>query len=1341
MSIITTGINIVATGVGPAINQIKRFGQALTQTQQNVNRFANQYNRSNRQVLKSSMNLSSALKRNWQNDFNAIMANNNKNQGKALKALEREYDRTFRNIGNKYQSMVMGSVALSMSGVGIMNTGQSILGASKVALDKARDFELVMKQIQFYGHRTSKEMETIQKQIMQMGYELPVTTSEIANSVLSAQKLGYDSVEDAIKMAREASKIQFMGLGKIDGEESLKYISQFRIMTGKAVDDVDQLTDKLSKTADVSAASIDSLWKTIQSSRTAFDSMGADVDTFLTLTGTMADRLTPRNAGMALNSFAGGVQMAEKAGRENRGTRGEYYNQLKNAIGGGLDDFNGDVLKYIESVAIKSKELWGEGSERKGNLQSMFGKSALDLFYAVDAAMKKTGKSMTAIREEIKKSGGHADAYMETIMNSSYGTEKKLEAIRDQFQILFGTAIRPVFNQILTGIEKVIGAINRFMVEHPKLTKFLGYGFGLTGLLLTATGASMLFVGGILAIYASLMNLFVQLARNTRVLNLLSSGFGSAGAMIKAQMLGPLAILGRSLIKITSITFFVWLAWKNDFFRMRTTFNEWHEAITKGLQKSQRMFKYYAEGSSTTLYRAFERNESKGGLENWVANTMTKAKMLWDGIKQIFKKHPMYDAWDTEKEHPFYTDGILDADTHTKLAHAGLLPIIEKLYQAKTMAVDFWRGFQSGLRDGVELLQWFLNPLIKVWTWVSNEILSIFQHFGYFENVNKGIGSQWEQWGSRLGYIVGSVIAIRVGLWGWLKALKLIASPFKLLGSLATKLVTTLGKLKNIGKIMGGVAKFAGRMLFPAPLRMLAGYGHNRIQQRRMRNAYSPIPNARPNIDPTTGRPNGQVTYQQPRNERERRRLERERMRADGSVRQGRNGASQVRHSRGLGRFKDMWLGRQYVPEQRVDSRGRTYHQIRTRQGGVMRSTAQGLVRGQHVRTGGGLQGVLRRYVGNQRGAIGGGGAGGARSGGTRALGGMARGMGRMGGTVGKGLLKGIGKVLKTGLGTVFKLGFRAIPFLGLALMAWDIISAVFTNWDAIKNGAVKAWEWIKNNGITFLGQAWDWVKEKAVQVWNWIKTDGVVLLGAFWNWLKLSAGVAWEWVKTKAVNIWNSIKDWITRKAGEAWEWIKTTASSTWETVKTGVATALTNMFQPIKDGWEATKKFITDNPITQTVKRVTSWVGDKLGMGDGSHRTGLWNVPKDGYQATLHNGEMVLTQREAQIMRSLVGSDNNSISQTLLGQNKPDISIASKMTTNKSIKPPSTTQQTSQAPSSGGGNTEIHFAPGAVQVQVANASASEMKKGAKQMFDEFKRMVELQNMKNYKPARPRMG
>lgn len=1420
MSIITTGINIVATGVSQSINEMQRFGQAIQNTHRQAQTFANGYNSASNQVKKSGSSLSNALNANWQGMYDQAKRST-KNQERELRRLSSMYDRTFREIGNKYQSMVMGSVALSMSGIGLKNMGTSILGSTKVALDQARDFETVMSQIQFYGHRTAEEMESINKQIFKLGYDLPVTTSEIANSVLSAQKLGYDDIKDAMKMAEEASKIQFMSLGNLDGDESLKYISHMRKLTGYAIEDVDTLTDKLTKTADVSAASIDSLWKTIQSSRTAFDSLNTDEDTFLALAGVMADRLTPRNAGMALNSFAGGLQMGEKAAREDRGSRGAYYKELMAAMGGkNYDDFGGDTLAYVDQVAKKSKEIWGEGTERSGILQSIFGKSAIDLFYAVDAYSEQTGRSMVQMREEIKNSDGHAQQLMDTLMNGSYGTEKRLEAMIEQFQILFGTAIRPAFNAILDGLTALFTKVNQFMEAHPKLTKALGYGVGIAGALLVATGATMLAVGGFLALYSSIGNVIIQIARNTRVLNMLSQGYSTAGAMLRGKMLGPLKLLGVNLLKLSGITLFLWMAWKNDFLRMRTTFTEWKDDISKGLGESQRMFELYAQGSRGALMASFSGNMQQGGLDNWIANTWTKVRMLWDGIK---------DAW---------SDGTLSPEKHQMLTDAGLIGTVEKVLELKAIVTDFWKGFQSGMKDGLELLKTLVQPLLDVWDWVSEKVLKLFQHFGYFENVNKGIGSQWEQWGQKAGYILGSAIAIRVALWGWLKAIKMIASPFKLIHKLASGIFGMFSKLSKLK--LSNIAKLAGKLLAPKGVRQLLNTGNYMAQKKFSRNtrqgAQSRLPYARQIIDPTTGKPTGQVRYQRKWYQRNNR---------GETIIPSRDGRSNsTKRSRGMfGRMKDLWRGEAYVPETRTDRRGRTYHQVRNRNGGVTRTSADGRVNGRQLRTGGvkgwiggigergrnnrqsmnarnfrdagmnyvdsvqrkghktrsvkaaakgwwnrqqrlGITATGGRYGGGYGGSFGG--AGGASKGAGSMLKGVGKGagkgIGKLGGTLGKGLIKGLGGVVTKGLPLLFKGALRAIPFLGWALMAWDIISAVFSNWDAIKNGAGIAWDWIKEKGAQVweltkqvAGIAWDWVKLKAGEIWQGV----VTLAQGAWDWIKGIASSVWTailgfgsmvWtsITTIASGVWTAILGFgttvwnsISSIASTIWEGIKGFASAMWtamtgfaqsawdsvtgiasgviETVKGYVNGIFDGLYSAAESAWSNVKKFFTDNPITQTIKTVTEKVTGG-GKGKGA-RTGEWYVPRDNMPYNLHQGEMVLKRNEAQILRSMVGSDSNSISRYLLDKNEvsgSDMSI--KAPSKKILRPQVKVAEQPQAQqTSGGGDTkiEVSFAQGAIQV--ANASASEMKKGAKQMFEEFKRMVELDNMKHYKSARPR--
>ena len=138
----------------------------------------------------------------------------------------------------------------------------------------------------------------------------------------------------------------------------------------------------------------------------------------------------------------------------------------------------------------------------------------------------------------------------------------------------------------------------------------------------------------------------------------------------------------------------------------------------------------------------------------------------------------------------------------------------------------------------------------------------------------------------------------------------------------------------------------------------------------------------------------------------------------------------------------------------------------------------------------------------------------------------------QVGGRIGGLLVRGIGGLVFRGLPKVFMLGLRAIPILGWALMAWDIISTIFTNWDKIKAGAKKAWEWIKSDGKDMAIEVMKWIKEKLGQAWEWVRTEGVKkfgeLVSAGVEKLGELAGKALEVGISIGKNIYDKVIEWI---------------------------------------------------------------------------------------------------------------------------------------------------------------------------------------------------------------------
>ena len=136
-----------------------------------------------------------------------------------------------------------------------------------------------------------------------------------------------------------------------------------------------------------------------------------------------------------------------------------------------------------------------------------------------------------------------------------------------------------------------------------------------------------------------------------------------------------------------------------------------------------------------------------------------------------------------------------------------------------------------------------------------------------------------------------------------------------------------------------------------------------------------------------------------------------------------------------------------------------------------------------------------------------------------------------------------------------------------------------------------------------------------------------------------VAAGVAlymnWDTIKTKCEEL--------LAKATEVWTNIETAVSNKIEGIKNAINDKLSyfknagkNLFNALWDGlkevWNNLKSWVSDK-VDWIKDKLSVWkkAKDKMSGSDGSHRTGLREVPFDGYRAILHKGERVLTQPEA--------------------------------------------------------------------------------------------------------------
>lgn len=709
----------------------------------------------------------------------------------AMRTLRDETDRRFynftrttRQMVNNFHSIIMGGVAVAMSGLGIRRAGDSILRTINGWVEGAEEFRKVMTQVKFLGQVTEKEFKRLEDRVIQIGISLPVSNLQVAEGVLMALKTGFDAVE-AEFLARPIAMLSFFSDGALDVAESTQFLNSILKQTGYDASEADMVLDKLTKTMQVTSFSMGEIWQTWKSSRSAFGNLRTDLDSFLTLLGVARTSLNPRYAGMLTSQWASGVLTAYSS----PGKKGELWRLL----GIDLEAVGKDPLKVLEMVVERSKALWGDSFTQRAELKNIFGVGALPMIQAYENYLLRAKNSAEDIREIIKDSAGFAEEYMNVIMNTSWGLRQVLEGTRETFRQTMGDLFAPVLIPLLKGLQSVMASLTEFIRKYPTIAKVFGYGLGLTGLFMSAAGAAMLLGGQILSIYGSLNNALLQTAilnfRTAESLDALGQGSITVGQLIRNKFMLPMGKALKTLAALGATSLFVYMAWRYDFFRLRTITTEFFNNFKNSIDKARNAMMTMEPAQLGNFVR-----ELLGG-EYWDRFTvrLIQALNIWDALITAVRTYREFGAF-----------RITD-DQYQILQQLGLLDTVGKLIDGIAALNYFWNGFINGMRDGFEFITKILRPL----GWIIEKIYEvgvwIGQKFGFFATLNRPDVTLWESIGEKVGFIASMIIGIRLGLAGWKYLLAPIASFF---GSIASSVRFIFGRIGGGGA--GGVGGVGG---------------------------------------------------------------------------------------------------------------------------------------------------------------------------------------------------------------------------------------------------------------------------------------------------------------------------------------------------------------------------------------------------------------------------------------------------------------------------------------------------------------------------------------------------
>lgn len=199
----------------------------------------------------------------------------------------------------------------------------------------------------------------------------------------------------------------------------------------------------------------------------------------------------------------------------------------------------------------------------------------------------------------------------------------------------------------------------------------------------------------------------------------------------------------------------------------------------------------------------------------------------------------------------------------------------------------------------------------------------------------------------------------------------------------------------------------------------------------------------------------------------------------------------------------------------------------------------------------------------------------------------------------------------------------------------WNVIETVFgsvieviTNvlslfLNVITGNWSGAWENIKS----IFSAVWDAIGSLLNLALDLILNAFVVVIPK----LFMAATNAWNSIKDAFSQVWDAIMSWFGEAINDPVGTVESIAGALFD----AGASIFNSLWDGLKSIWEGIVSWVEDcvNWISEKVKfwrDQSNKVAQSSGSSNGSHASGLDYVPFDGYRATLHQGERVLTQEE---------------------------------------------------------------------------------------------------------------
>lgn len=461
-------------------------------------------------------------------------------------------------------------------GEAAVRAGASVLKFFSSSIEVAGNFEADMNHFQAIVGKTfdtsGKNLDQFRKLFIELGKELPVTTSEVVNAAIEMVKGGLDPATVAAGSLRQV--ILFAGAAHITLADAAKTAAKavaawvpLEADATKKTDFLTHATDFMTKAANASTVEINDLALGIQNAQGNARAAGATFDETATTVSLLAPAFrSGTEAGTALGTFMQRITGHSKPAIEAMKALGLWTDKVGSVFFDAQGKFVG-MRKVVDLLTNATKDLTDR--EREEYLTKIFGQRGIK---AATALMFAGVEGYDAMTRAIQRQNGVMESWAITQRGFNFALEQ-VKGSLEAFQIIVGGPLRDALTGLLLGTIKpgidtlttlaqaVLGDRDAFNDLSPTMQ---GVAEFITGSLIPGAEYAASIIGG------AFSEAFKFVSDNARIFGLaletIAETIGGR-VLIGAVFLLTDALMGllNPFNLITGAIFALRLAWETDF--------------------------------------------------------------------------------------------------------------------------------------------------------------------------------------------------------------------------------------------------------------------------------------------------------------------------------------------------------------------------------------------------------------------------------------------------------------------------------------------------------------------------------------------------------------------------------------------------------------------------------------------------------------------------------------------------------------------------------------------------------------------------------------------------------